>query len=106
MGRHPVAYVSVETAAGKASVKSRLEAVGWVIKENCLRSRPLAGVRSAWRVVAHLYIARVGRAGAAAPATAAVAALLDVRRKVNWRANYLRRKIRSVAAPSRRYKLT
>lgn len=56
---HPVAYVSA-AAALDASVKSRLEAVGRVIKENCLRSRPLAGARSMWRVVAKLYIARVG----------------------------------------------
>lgn len=59
MGHPVVAYVSAE-AVLEASVKSRLEAVGRVIKENCLRSRPLAGVRSTWRVVAKLYIAHVG----------------------------------------------
>lgn len=59
MGHPDVAYVSAE-AVLDTSVKSRLEAVGRVIKENCLRSRPLAGVRSTWRVVAKLYIAHVG----------------------------------------------
>lgn len=59
MGHPVVAYVSAE-AVLEASVKSRLEAVGRVIKENCLRSRPLAGIRSTWRVVAKLYIAHVG----------------------------------------------
>lgn len=53
MGRHPVASLW-SGGSGKASVKSRLEAVGWVIKENCLRSRPLAGVRRG--VLSRIYI--------------------------------------------------
>lgn len=101
VGRHPVEFISTTTVVLVRLWYFPAECRA-VDKGNCLRCRPLAVIRSKHRVCCRAAIYRSCWRSCELrprPPPSPPPHRVDdtARRKVNWRANYLRRKIRNVA---------